>query len=406
MLNILVVGNYNRKDYLDLFQASRGYCNFTFLEFTSTKEVQGDYYQNFGEAIFWGDYQNTFQLLEEVKPHKVIFFFIETYHHVALNVTCKLLNIKTYLLDHGIRDLNINVRLENHAKHIKQNPLQTFYNRGTQLVPRLKTRLFLLNTLKALPETESNFLKNYIKIRKKNSIWDTYKLIISPLRLTDAFICFSEKTYAVHQAIDHLPPNYPVHYIGIPFFDHLTFIKPRESIQKTILFIDQGLAIPRLFGWNKQNFKEFQDGLVLICAKYGHLLKIKLHPRQNPQDWETSGIVSVVTDEQLPQIIAETNIVLGFTSTLLLPLAALEHITLLTLENHPAGKLDVSKSFIDAGVAHPIYSLDELPWALENIEALHKKQLPNKRQFEEDWLYEFDGKAGERLRDILLSYEL
>jgi len=406
MPNILVVGNYNRRDFLDLFWAAKGQCNFYFLEFASRKEVRGNYYQSFGKAIFWGDYHDAFDLLKKIKPHKVIYFFIESYHHVALNLACKLANIKTYLLDHGIRDVNINIRLSDYSKVIKEIKTEVFYDRITQLLLRLKTRLFLLNTLKVLPQTEANFLRNYIKVRKVNSIWETYKLIPSLLRLADAYITFSEKTYEAHQAIDYLPSNYPVHFIGIPYFDRFTQIRPINTKNRTILFIDQGLAVPGLFGWNRQNYKQFQDKFLETCAKLNYKIKIKLHPRQSILDWEETAISSIITDAELPKILTECKIVLGFTSTLLLPLAALPHTTLITLENHPAGKLDVSKSFIDAGVAHPVYSLDDLPWALENIEKLHQQQLPNKKQFEKDWLYKFDGKAGERLRAILLSDEL
>ncbi|MDX5481750.1 MAG: hypothetical protein LPK07_08710, partial [Hymenobacteraceae bacterium] len=124
------------------------------------------------------------------------------------------------------------------------------------------------------------------------------------------------------------------------------------------------------------------------------------------KEQQASTTVESINDEQLLSLAPTVPIVLGFYSTYLMPFAALPHTTLITYENHPAGRLNVSKSFIDAGVAHPIYDLEELHEVLPRIEEIHRKQLPNKAKFTEDWLYKFDGKSGERLRDILLSDDL
>ncbi|GAA4442034.1 hypothetical protein GCM10023188_41250 [Pontibacter saemangeumensis] len=86
-----------------------------------------------------------------------------------------------------------------------------------------------------------------------------------------------------------------------------------------------------------------------------------------------------------------------------MPFAAFAHTTVVTYEDHPAGNFLVSKPFTEAGVAQPIYDLEELHSILQNLKALHQKQLPHKAKFTEEWMYKFDGKAGERLRDILLS---
>ncbi|MDX5423409.1 MAG: hypothetical protein LPK14_14225, partial [Hymenobacteraceae bacterium] len=157
------------------------------------------------------------------------------------------------------------------------------------------------------------------------------------------------------------------------------------------------------------NYKQCLLQISKIVASHGYHLYVKPHPTQESfyKEYLVDHVAASIIDfDELHEKLAGNNIVIGFFSTLLLPLTALPHTTVLTLENHPAGRLNVSKSFIDAGVAHPIYDLEELHEVLPRIEEIHRKQLPNKAKFTEDWLYKFDWKSGERLRDILLSDDL
>ncbi|WP_439880213.1 polysialyltransferase family glycosyltransferase [Pontibacter sp. MBLB2868] len=402
MQNILVVGNYNREDFVNLFIACNSYCKLYFLEFSSQKEINNKYHSLFGKAIFWGDYKDAFELIDKTKPSKIVFFFIESYHHVALRLACKVRNLETFLIDHGLRDLNINIRLEPFLLPQKESIYNIYYKRATQFYSRFRARLFIINTTKLLPGEEADFFRAFVKIRRRKSFWETYKIIPSPLRTADSYIAFSPKTYEVHRILDYLPADQQVHFIGIPIFDHLSSLEP-VVLEKNILFIDQGLAERGIFGWTQAKYDQFIKQLVTIAAKYGFNLHLKPHPRQIPPSHNN---IRLVNDEDMLHLIPKTPIVLGFASTYLLPLIAQQHTTVITLENHPIGKLNVSKSFIDVGVAHPVYDLEELHTLLPNIDELHQKQLPNKAKFTEEWMYKFDGKAGERLRDILLSDEV
>lgn len=407
---ILIVGYYNRKDYIDLFKACLGYCNFYFIDYASKKEVVNNFYQNYGKAIFWGDFKNANELLNQIRPHKVVFFFIESYFHVVLNLACKEHEIPTYLLDHGIRDVNINLRFEEHL--ISQTNITSPFSHIQKLAQfgaRLRARIFLLYSVKQLPADKSKFFWNFHRIRKSSGFIITLKEINSPLRVADAYISFSTRTYQVHQHYDHLPDDKRVHFIGIPNYDHLAKLQPAAILKQQIIFLDQGLVVRGFFGWSEANYKQFVLAFAEICNRNGFQLLVKLHPVQPDKDvqlWASLPHVSVIDNKELAAFLPSTPLIIGFFSTYMLPLMALPHTTVITLENHPIGRLDVSKSFIEAGVAHPIYDLEELHNILPNINQLHRKQLPNKAKFTEEWMYKFDGKSGERLRNILLSDEL
>jgi hypothetical protein len=406
---LLVVGDYNREDYLHTFKECKDDFNFYFIEFISRREVLNNTYKQFGEALYWGDYSDALDLLDRVKPSKVIFFYVESFFHVALLLACKVKGIRTYHLEHGIRDININLRLSDKLPvHIGPGKARYLTNVILQFRARIKGRLFLNETQKTLPEAEATLFKQFYKLRKKHSYPETIAKLNTPILWPDESITYSRKVFDVHKHSIKLSDNYPIHYIGIPSFDHLANINQTVSPQKNILFLDQGLSNRGYFGWTKQAFIQLLKQLENSALQAGFKLYIKPHPTH--PDFKQYGKYLkhsiIIDDSELTRLIPDSNVILGFFSTLMLPLAAMQHTTLITLENHPIGKLDVSKSWIDAGVAHPVYSLEDLAWALKNIELLHQRQLPNKKQFEQDWLYKFDGKAGERLRTILLSDEL
>ncbi|NEM98260.1 polysialyltransferase family glycosyltransferase [Pontibacter burrus] len=410
---LLILCDHNRADFLLPYKRLKEEAELFFLEFASERSITNYSYKEYGEAIFWSEYKDAFALLEQVRPKKVIFLWIDSYQQVALNLACKLKGIKTYIIEHGIRDWRANIELEKYFFNPAKSSLSSRVKElSLELIPRFKTRLFLLKTLKNLPEPEKSFLSNYIKLRRRSTFHTVKQKVLSELRLPSAYISYSPKVFSVHQHFDNLRPDFSVHYIGVPMYDELAnHIHNVEPVSKSnnILLVDQGLANRNLLGWNKNSYKQFLKNLSNYCQSAGFTLSIKFHPSDTNaiRNYDLGNLpANVIDDAQLAQILPHTPVIIGFFSTLLLPLAALPHTTLITLENHPIGKLDVSKSFVDAGVAHPVYSLDELPAVLGNIEQLHQQQLPNKKKFEEEWLYKFDGKAGERLRDILLNDEL
>jgi hypothetical protein len=403
---ILFIGDYCRTDYLSMLDMCRDACEFWFLYFASPDEEQDKTYLNYGQAIYWSDYRSAHDLLKALAPHKVLFLYIDTYHAVVLNIACKAAGIFTYHLEHGMRaDYSIayDATISPQLYQSSYKRFRTFlFNFGD----RIKSRLFLKNSIQQFSEEDAAFAKAYISVRGRQNYLETFKLIASPKRLADCYITFSPKVYEVHQQHDHLSASQKVHFIGIPYFDELAKVKPTIP-ERAILFIDQPLAEKHLLQWSPEYKDAFVKELTTIARRHNYKLYVKPHPKQDLAPWQDiSEEVTIVNDAQLLELSGSIPIVLGFYSTYLMPFAAFENTTLITLENHPAGKLDVSKSFMDAGVAHPVYSLDELPKALDNIEQLYQQQLPNKKKFEQDWLYKFDGKAGERLRDILLSNEL
>ncbi|MHA6247042.1 polysialyltransferase family glycosyltransferase [Pontibacter sp. CAU 1760] len=401
--NILFVGNYNRKDYLDMFSKSKGHFNFFFLEFASPREITSKHYKEFGEAIFWGDYYNAFDLLEKVKPYKVIFLFIEAYNHVALNIACKEKGITTCLLDHGVRSTHINFTYA--ATSVQPKNYFFKLNSSLPLLARVRNRIFFYNSAQKLLPENKQFLKQFYKIRKHNNYLQTSQLLQHNLRKPDVYLSFSAGVFAAHQKLDALPDTQKVYYFGIPYFDHFTNINFRNTGVTQLLFIDQALVSQQLLGWTIELKVLFVEELVRACKIHNIKLVIKTHPLENSKVWEAfeGNNVSLVSNEDFEVAVSTSTIIAGFYSTLLLGLAALPFTTVLTFENHPAGNFALSSFLTNAGVAKSLENVHEFENLVPKLAQINQEQVKHKSTFITKWLYRLDGNAGIRLNKLLLQ---
>lgn len=399
--NLLVVGDYSRRDFLDMFKSCCQDFDLYFIEHASAKEVMSLYYKEYGQALFWKDFTHAFDLLDKIKPIKVLFFFIEAYNHVALNVACKERGITTCVLDHGVRDININVTYQ------ATQPLVTgrmFHSKRISLFERLKTRLFFVRTVRKVSPNYRAFLKLFYKTRGKYNFYETSQLLQSPLRKPDVYLSFSTGVFEAHKKLDLLEPQQKVYFFGIPYFDELSKLKVGAVKAKNILFIDQAFVKQQLLGWDNPYKCRFITELLAICSQQGYKLLVKTHPLEDKTIWhEFAGPHLQLVDTDFHGAILNSRVVIGFYSTLLLGLAALPHTLLITFEGHPVGNLSLSSFITDQKVGTAIYDLTELQDLLHNTELLHQQQVVQKERFIEKWLYKFDGRASERLRNLLLQ---
>jgi hypothetical protein len=139
-------------------------------------------------------------------------------------------------------------------------------------------------------------------------------------------------------------------------------------------------------------------------------LDLKLHVKRHPADthdaWSPyldSAGVTMIDDQRLMELVPVTGTVLGTFSTLQLPLAALAHIALITLEIHPQTGPFPSKPFVDAGVAAAASNFSQLRALLRDRDGLRASQTPHKPAFIKQFMHRFDGQSGARLRDTIVA---
>lgn len=405
--SLIIIGDFNRTDFLYVAKILKNNYNVYFLEYTLKSEIKRDEYKQYGEAIFWSDFTSAQDLINKINPAKVLFYFIETFNHVAVNVACKVAGIKTYHIEHGIRShefLKIDFLIP--ALSLAEK-LKNYIEITRTIRTRLKGRNFFKNTVKNLSRMHADFLIHYFNIRKKESIAKTFELVKSEYRLADEYISFSPKIFDFHILNDHLPATYPVKFIGCPSFDYLAELKIENPGNQTILFIDSGFETQLLFGWNENNKRVFLQHLLDFSESTGKKLLIKIHPYGNVNLYEEiirNKNASIINNAQFIDGIKSSTIVIGFYSTLMMPLMAMKHTVCFSLEMHPAPVTKPLSGFLTrTGASQQINTWGELHKACQDIDKLYQQQLLVKEKFIKDWLYKFDGKSSERFIEALHS---
>lgn len=400
---ILLVGDYNRSDFLHLAKLFHSEIDFFFIEFVNQYFLKNKECLKYGQVLYWKNYKHAYDLLNKIRPEKVIFYFIESYNHVALNVAAKTYGIHTYHLEHGLR-FKIDVRIK------EMSYLERFFDKIKKiaqlqyLYDRYASRMFFRRTVKDSSKQEKEFLNFYYSVRKGNSIHATFEKIKNPLRLPDWYISFSPIIFSFHKLIEKLPDNYPVYFTGIPFFDHFAKWKTLKGHGENVLFIDQPLVEQKLMGWTIKYKWVFVMELITIIHALGKKLYIKPHPWNDKSIYETLSGNVIVLEDEWETVVPNINTVLGFSSTLLMPFMAMDHITCFTLEMHQ-WKLEMPYSIflLKSGACHAVNDFEGLSQKLNELEKWHVKQTHFKEQFIKDYMYKFDGNSSRRLKNILLD---
>jgi len=402
---VLLVGDYNRSDFLYVARLLHSRIDFFFIEFMNQHFLRNKECLKYGQVIYWKDYKDAYDLLNKICPEKVVFYFIESFNHVALNVAAKVCGISTYHLEHGLR-FKLGVPLK--EKNQVERTLERIKKIGQlrHLYDRYAGRMFFQNTIKESGEKEKEFLRLFYSVRKKNSIQATFKKIKDPLRLPDCYISFSPLIFDYHRELESLPCNYPVHYIGIPNFDHFCNWKDLHNYGNNILFIDQPLFEKKLMGWNRESKKNFLEQLATIVHSLGKKLYIKPHPWNDKSIYEAVPEHLIVFEEIWETVVPDINTVLGFSSTLLMPFMAMDHIACFTLEMHPQNSGSYYSGFLlESKACHLVTSFEDLTDKLIHRDTWHQKQKAYKNTFIDKWMYKFDGKCSERLSKVLIKDE-
>ena len=402
---IVLVGDYNRSDFLYVASLLHTEVEFYFIEFINEHFFKNKECLKFGHVIYWKNFSNAYDLINKIRPDTIIFYFIESYNHVALNVAARAIGIPTIHLEHGLRFKSESLFKESNHWERSVNRLKKL-SHVDHLYDRYAGRMFFWKTIKKSEQREKEFLDLYYSVRKRNSIQSTFEKIRNPLRLADRYISFSPLIFDYHKKTEGLPDDYPVCYVGIPFFDHFAKWRSLEMAGKNILFIDQPLYEQKILGWTIDYKKEFVTKLCRVTQALDKKLYIKPHPWNEKSGYEgVSGDVIMAGDEW-EQIIPDINVVLGFSSTLLMPFMAMDHITCFTLEMHPE-KADINYSdfLLQSKACEPVYNFEELKTKLIDLESCHLQQKKHKAHFIENWMYKFDGNSSQRLRKVLLKNE-
>jgi hypothetical protein len=311
--------------------------------------------------------------------------------------------VPTVHVEHGYRlPLSTQRVLRDKGRGTMDNGMRS---RGVRA--RLAGQRFFAGSLLGLPPAEASRLARYALPSVGDASLETLAAV-ADLRRPDRYVSFAPECFEFHRELDLVPATLADRtlYTGLPQFDCFRAEDIAEADSGTAILVDHQLHNTGFLGWNPEFHRRWAEGIHAAVVANGMRLAVKVHPGDRSSPWAEydDGSVEIVpTIEQLAERARSARVVLGIVSTLQLPLAGLGHTTTITVEVHPRPGEVLSGRLVEAGVAQPVASFEELRIALAEAGALHERQRAAKPGFVEQFLHRLDGRAGERLTEALLA---
>jgi hypothetical protein len=410
--SILIVGTIDRPDIISILSGLRQHAKLTFLEYafnwgtpTNPKNFEG-----YGPVRYWSEFRSARALLDELRPDKIVFFYINSLNQVALNVAASARpGVRRYHLEHGHR--------QRYEEAVAASGSHWTTEKATRFDPAkwrrecrhiLGNHGFFLGTLLALDGPRRRDLARFGRRIYLDGPSPQLLMEFAHLRRPDHYVSFSPEVFEFHRVQDAVPPEdlARVCYVGLPQFDHFAALAPQDVDPRNVLLIDTVLHHLHVYGWNDEFRAAWVRAIFEIIRELGLKLFVKPHPGDVSSAWRPylgSGAVEIVDLAGLTRLIPRAGTVIGAYSTLQVPLAAMPHVALITLEIHPEPGHCGSKQFVDAKVAAPATTFQELRDLLARRDELRVEQARAKPAFVTQFLHRFDGQAGIRLREAILD---
>ena len=408
--SILVTGTIDRPDIIAILRDARSQARFTFLEYSfhHGSRSHPEYYAGYGPLRFWNEFRHANALLDEIRPDKIVFFYVNSLNQVALNLVARQRGIRTYHLEHGFRQ-RYEETVEGEVEQ-KQSRKARFDPLKLQREFRdiAGNHAFFARSVLGLEGTKRRALARFgyeIYVHGPSThVLRRYAAIRQP----DRYVSFSPECFEFHRVQDDLTAAdmARVEHVGLPQFDHLAALPQAKVDPRNVVLVDHSLHQHGIYGWTPEFRTTWVRKIYDIIRQLDLKLWVKQHPFDSSAAWAPyldSGHVEVVDSERLAAIIPSTGMVLGLYSTMQLPLAAMAHVAFITLEIHPRPpRLYASQPFIDAGVAAAATDFDQLSAMMARRDHLLEVQVPAKPAFIRQFLHRMDGESGARLRDAIL----
>jgi len=380
---LLINWDHTRKDLSQqLFRLSDQFELVFIFEYKKVKEYPGL------RVIYWNDFSTPEELLDKIKPSQIIFHDIESFHQIALTITARAKNIKTTVLEHGLRrafEVDNTIRLEKNA--------------GIELsASSIKTLRFLISSLPMLKLSLWPSYFRLIFLRKFQGLTKGLRSCQYEFRQADVYINFTERNSGYIKERDGIEEK-KLQYIGNPQFDEF-FQKLRngkfpEKKKRVLLFDTPFEQIPG----NKislEQRKEFIRRLSVFFHKQGLSLIVKLHPRSDPKEFQLQD-VEFISEGDLFELILSSEACVFIHNSGLIPLSMLYNKTIL-FNAIPALNTDLLS---DAHI--PIYEFNA-----EQIAKIELKEMDDKTREKvvKDYFLSTEGNSELKLRAILTDQAL
>lgn len=358
----------------------------------------------FSKIIYWADFTTPQQIINRIKPDKIVFFEIIDLRQIALIVCARANNISTFYLEHGAAgDKNTAISRWNELT-IKEYKIPYLIDRFRRnFGSMVKSKLFYYSVFKGFSSLKS-YLK-YLALPVKmlsglpNKILSQTHFRERVPKYSIVFNRINWEQYALYTGIEEKDAL----LTGVPFFDK--FYRPELDIVNHVVFIDHPYLEEKMLNWTPEYHKKLADTLFSFAKKRQIKVYIKLHPRSDLSRWKSYSFdpdyVEILQMGDYTELYLKSKLILGYSSSLINGfLCARKNVVLVGW--HPVAQIQ-GMDFSKTGLCYCSLSLSDLDqkfeyWSENNLSL---KNAVAYEAFLKDCNYPFDGNAEKRVIEAI-----
>lgn len=387
---ILLCWGYHREEWIACFEDLREEFEFIYLFYRQSWEEGPVRTQC--QRVYWNDFSSGLEIIEKLRPTKVLNMTVDSGYSVALNLACRARGIPTCILQHG---LTYPLADYLNAKQTRDTTSQITPPSGKS-ISKFETLKFLFRSLSWWQYPMVPYLLCYFVVQAKIGNWHAQHRLGSRATRPDHYICFAYKNAQLYRDLDP-EAEARTTYIGVPEYSPYFQRRPREPQGTYFLLIDQPWAENQYFdiGISREQMRSMYLSLAEFAGSHNRRLAVKLHPESYDSDWlPEDPNIDWLRKVDIFEWVTGADGIFGSNSTLMF----------LALYYRPCYLIDGEKSdfvrdVLGRGLAQGC-ALEE--FRVEDIEFCDRRSTPEHERFVQDYLGPIDGQTKSRLKSALL----
>ncbi len=391
---VLLNWDTTRKDLMEPFIALQHELDIIVVWGIPTEEEMSSH--PFRQVSFT-DYSTPYQMLRDTEPDCILFFNINSFPQVALNMAAHNRGIRTYIMHHGIHHADF---LE-----ITRTAIKVVGHKSRKLVNSFQTLRFYFSAIrwKNLGELWPMIRFGWQRQRMQRLL--AMEKSRFPSRYPDYYINLSPHNAIITKKVDHVEDDARFIYIGHPFFDSIlqdlnrlkAEAKPAQERYWLLIDFPNRENVLAYSLMKREGKHAFYQRLSQMAAQAGCRLRIKLHPfgYQSPDNYSDAN-TDLLFETDMAAEIHYAEKCFSFFSTLLIPVIYHRGYCYLF---HIGEDRNLQKELVELGLAVKLETND---FMAEQLPAPKINRTDSAFQtFVERYLYYTDGQSTTRLKNVL-----
>jgi hypothetical protein len=406
-MKILLVVQPERFDFYSYLSkdSANEYVLLWYEKESEMKLQQSELPIRFSSTIYWTDFLTPADLLNKVKPDKIIFYEIIDLRQIALIVSSKAHKIRTVFLEHGAAGNRERAIIRWNETTFVKNKIPYLIKRLLNHLPLIiQSKIFYYSVYKGFSSLQSylQYLWLPIVMLYKPSNKEALTYHIFRERVPDYSIVFNELNFEEYELYTGVPKEDTL-LTGVPYFD--SYFSSVSEEKDHWVYIDHPHLEIGMVEWNTSHHKYIAENIFKYANTNKQKIYVKLHPRSDLNLWKgyenPGNYVEVIQSGDYTQLYLESKLILAFSSSLVTGfLCAKKNIVLLGW--HPKPHI-FGMDFSKTGLCHSSLNVEDLnskvqTWVSCNLCMSNPDKYAH---YIKELNFPFDGKATARVLEAI-----